>query len=853
MADLATASNAKVLFRALQAAHHYTNFSRTPRAFHKFTAKMSVFIRPAMVDEDLRQILFRNNQRWSAIQISALKDHYERCFHRALGHLTLRDRLTAIEFESAFNSAIRWCRNQMGKSLLNNTIDTTRKLCRACIQQGMNPPPLPNYANPGHQPLVEPRETYAGRVSQPSNSGFTKGQSHGTPSSATNGPQTARPLNISCPTQFPELNSSQGNGPAATGSRVPPTHSKLGGHEVLVDRSKTAPRSEQPQTAPARPAAIEKSSTNGASPSKRVDRPKLTNWVAVQGREDPLSNFYPSVLDLPEGRVPSGEHAYQLIKAQYFSNKYALQQIRRAPNAGKAKRISDEHFKSKQFKQACRENPNLARRNSTWLKTQSRLACLRVLKLKLDQCEPFKTALRNSGDCHIIHNVSSSYWGTGSTNPHSLRGSGGANTFGKLLMEVRRDLWASDRKRRISSSATAPPQATISSTQMGITNLDSIEVSKLSSAPTINAERKVEEEKATTLAQNSDIAKPDENQDKSPVMPPVEKMHIDVVARAQGPTDHIEKGDSISGAAFWESLQKIPSPSHTISDSPNSFIESQTTTPGQQSPTRARSCSPLPQRVPKIPKGKLTKGVTVKSSSQDSHTVELRPDLGSLLAGRSPSLTLPRIDQLGDIELAQDTPIPKKKSSPRFITFSVPEERKKARIKHHTGANKEAWVLPPLGRPIVVIGDSNIKRISNISTAYIQQTTLVSYSGMSFKHLYEVFRRMAEPDLQVKHLILAVGINNRYQNAEKSANKVIQSLYSKARLQFPRAKVYFPTFPKYKDPSWNINLGDFTKTFKRLGATILQPTQNFKLDDEVHWSPSTADDMLQEWLSSLNF
>ena len=99
------------------------------------------------------------------------------------------------------------------------------------------------------------------------------------PSSPAKGSQTTRPLNISCPTQFPGLNSSQGNGPAATGGRAPPTYRQLGGQGATVDRSKSAPHSEQPQAAPARPAAIEKPPTNGTLPSNKVDTPnRSTGW-----------------------------------------------------------------------------------------------------------------------------------------------------------------------------------------------------------------------------------------------------------------------------------------------------------------------------------------------------------------------------------------------------------------------------------------------------------------------------------------------------------------------------------------------------------------------------------------------
>ena len=115
------------------------------------------------------------------------------------------------------------------------------------------------------------------------------------------------------------------------------------------------------------------------------------------------------------------------------------------------------------------------------------------------------------------------------------------------------------------------------------------------------------------------------------------------------------------------------------------------------------------------------------------------------------------------------------KASPRFITFSIPEERKRARVKYFTEDNKDSWALPPLSRPIVAVGDSQINIITHISSAYIQHTTLVSYSGMKFKHLYDVLLKLVIPNLQVKHLILAVGINNRFQNAETTANKVIHS------------------------------------------------------------------------------
>jgi ribA/ribD-fused uncharacterized protein len=133
--------------------------------------------------------------------------------------------------------------------------------------------------------------------------------------------------------------------------------------------------------------------------------------IKVTGAEDPLSNFYPSLLQFDGDTFKSAEHIYQSRKA-IFHEMYDLDdEIRHAPTAKEAKTIA-----------------NQIKVNETWEELRP-VIMAKLLKIKYTQCADFRGKLTNSKG-YLDQNVKGSCWGTGPDGK-------GQNVFGLLLAALR--------------------------------------------------------------------------------------------------------------------------------------------------------------------------------------------------------------------------------------------------------------------------------------------------------------------------------------------------------------------------------------------------------------------------------
>lgn len=177
-----------------------------------------------------------------------------------------------------------------------------------------------------------------------------------------------------------------------------------------------------------------------------------------------------------------------------------------------------------------------------------------------------------------------------------------------------------------------------------------------------------------------------------------------------------------------------------------------------------------------------------------------------------------------------------------------------SRFEH--GNNKKAWQLPAINKTVLIIGDSNLSSVRQIRQAAATSCQIISYPGAKYKELYDILRKVTEPQTQVKHLILSIGINNRAQNALSTANKDIRSLIFQAMEKFPKAKVYYPEIgnhlPNLKEMS---NLRDFHKTWSSYPSITILPSITpirTTAPDGIHWTWDTAKLLVDSWLDHLN-
>lgn len=133
--------------------------------------------------------------------------------------------------------------------------------------------------------------------------------------------------------------------------------------------------------------------------------------IKVNGTEDPLTNFYPTLLQFYGETFKSAEHIQQ-IRIAIIHGIYELDdEIRNAPTAKEAKTIA-----------------NQIAVNQTWEELRP-IIMREIIKIKYIQCADFREKLTRSKG-YLAHNVNCSFWSNG----HDSKGK---HVFGLLLAALR--------------------------------------------------------------------------------------------------------------------------------------------------------------------------------------------------------------------------------------------------------------------------------------------------------------------------------------------------------------------------------------------------------------------------------
>ena len=128
---------------------------------------------------------------------------------------------------------------------------------------------------------------------------------------------------------------------------------------------------------------------------------------------------------------------------------------------------------------------------------------------------------------------------------------------------------------------------------------------------------------------------------------------------------------------------------------------------------------------------------------------------------------------------------------------------------------------------------------------------------MKFSHVAGILTK-TDRTAKVSHCIISAGINKRDQKIPKTGVKELRSARAQARETFPAASIYIPLVNYSEDlpPNQKASLQALNEEIEK-GHHITKLDQgDFKLDPKdshkIHWTPETANAMLQHWLHSLN-
>ena len=200
------------------------------------------------------------------------------------------------------------------------------------------------------------------------------------------------------------------------------------------------------------------------------------------------------------------------------------------------------------------------------------------------------------------------------------------------------------------------------------------------------------------------------------------------------------------------------------------------------------------------------------------------------------------------------------KSSPSVIKFG-PFKKVNKDTRFH-----EVWQIPKLTKDILVLGDSNLARISFVKR---RDAHVISYSGLKFDSLLKLLQnfqhgsKSSNPGVQPSQVIFAVGINDR--GLSDSTNAVnLKKVFNEAKRQFPNSKISF-----YSTPFDNRLKPECKKTIENLNKAIEELCGKEKLNcipkvprarfntsstdnSHIHWTEDCANATIEHILNHLN-
>lgn len=152
----------------------------------------------------------------------------------------------------------------------------------------------------------------------------------------------------------------------------------------------------------------------------------------------------------------------------------------------------------------------------------------------------------------------------------------------------------------------------------------------------------------------------------------------------------------------------------------------------------------------------------------------------------------------------------------------------------------------------VIMGDSNLSRISGFKIPDLQ---IESYPEAQFRHAEAILAKTPCSNM-VEKIVLSFGLNNRAQKPKETAIKQIQKTFKKAKDTFPHAEIWIPLINYSRDlPKKEQDNLDAINTHIRAHMPYIPvlPSNDFHTEkDKIHWTPITAQAMLDHWSSKLN-
>ncbi|KAL2076567.1 hypothetical protein ACEWY4_027763 [Coilia grayii] len=131
-----------------------------------------------------------------------------------------------------------------------------------------------------------------------------------------------------------------------------------------------------------------------------------------------------------------------------------------------------------------------------------------------------------------------------------------------------------------------------------------------------------------------------------------------------------------------------------------------------------------------------------------------------------------------------------------------------------------------------------------------------AYPGAKITHATHILQHKTPTSPTTQKVILSFGINNREDTNLSNLETNIKTLVAKAQLAFPNARIYVPllNFSNRLPLKMKKTIQFINSAIWRTGRSIpsLSVAHFRTVQDGIHWTGDTAEEMAQHWLFTLN-
>jgi len=445
-------SDIKTLYHLIQCLHHKERTQQKSdthsHAFSRKRRELHRFLKPAQETTQFREKYNGLVNKFISETVRALSEHYNNRINTLIQKI--KDKKAPKEtIETASQIGLRWAKRNFGKKLSTATVRRfqvlTTELCNtfgtdgdnvSVERRGSRQGLLPTPTRPA-TPQSTPRLLDTPSAPLPQRLPPTR-RRRSTPTQQTGGPRTPSPPSVPhLPLASPQSPIKEPI-PAASpstlrynGGNIPAPSTPAGGSSrtgpptVVTNSSQHSPSTPPPRMPTRNQIDLQQRDSGESSIGENGDSPPVAPPRNVEGRDDPLSNFYPCKLEIEGIVYKSSEQAYQHAKARHLNEEEHATRILDTDDPEEAnfigKEINRRNYRTEQYKWPWELSKRYIMEDILWEKAQ--------------QCPEFEKALIESGKSRLTHFIPSKFWGT----THRIRGKEmeGENQLAVILVKMR--------------------------------------------------------------------------------------------------------------------------------------------------------------------------------------------------------------------------------------------------------------------------------------------------------------------------------------------------------------------------------------------------------------------------------